>query len=121
MFLCTLCWLADSKSFIISLFLYIFSLYIYGHITFETVNKIYYRNTAYIMVIKGTKQVMTDSFSIFATKKKILNAIKTNINKMKENESSFGKIKRVQYPLMCHLDEESQKEVIKLTNQLLSN
>ena len=38
MFLCTLCWLADSKSFIISLFLYIFSLYIYGHITFETVN-----------------------------------------------------------------------------------
>ena len=114
-----LIWLLQAKTFI-EFGLMFFAICFYLNQCCYVINKISNTNAGYSMKVYGTNAKTADiTYSIFATKNLILKNTKNQINRLKEDETIIGKIERIEFPFLQNLNEEEQKELNQLTEQLL--
>jgi len=114
-----LIWFVKAKNFI-ECGVMLFCMLSYINQCFDVINKISNANAGYSMKIYGTNAKTADvTYSIFATKNLMIKNTKNQINKFKEDETIIGKIERIEFPFLQNLNEEEQKELNQLMEQLL--
>lgn len=115
----TLIWFVGAKNFI-ACGVFFSTLFFNLNECIGVINKISHINAGYSMKVYGTNAKTADiTYNIFATKNLILKNTKNQINRLKEDETIIGKIERIEFPFLQNLNEEEQKELNQLMEQLL--